>query len=272
MANIPWLSPNSFDIPKNIHPFPRCVEKVLSRIDPDKKKLAEDHVNKFMLAIRLLNVEHEDIVCKLFPFTFEGKYSTWYLSLTPRSIHNWEYFQATFLGKFGDEKTPSKLVLELSKIKMHPKEKVKDFNQRFLTLINKVPLTSKPTNDVTAEFYTTTISPSTTMFIKRAEKEILNENFEKVIKVEKDLLSMHGKTKIDDEKPSASSNKTANQTKTSSDKKRPRIRRYGSMSKNIKKLSNDVINLKKMAFENTSRNISKPSFRCYGNLPHHPNS
>lgn len=40
-----------------------------------------------------------------------------------------------------------------------------------------------------------------------------------------------------------------------------------SMARIIKKLSNDVINLKKMASKNTSRNIANPPFRRYGNPP-----
>jgi hypothetical protein len=37
--------------------------------------------------------------------------------------------QTCFLEKFGDDKSPKVLVMELSSLKMNPKEKVKDFNQ-----------------------------------------------------------------------------------------------------------------------------------------------
>ena len=42
------------------------------------------------------------------------------------------------MNKFGDDKTPAVLVLELSRIHMETKEKVKDFNQWFLTLRNRI--------------------------------------------------------------------------------------------------------------------------------------
>ena len=42
-----------------------------------------------------------------------------------------------FLDKFGEDKTPALLDLELSRIKMEPKEIIKDFNQRFITLKKK---------------------------------------------------------------------------------------------------------------------------------------
>jgi len=114
---------------------------------------------------------------------FEVKASMWYFSLTPRLIPSWKYFQTTFHGKFGDDKTPTKLVLELSRIKMDPKEKMKDFNQRFLTLENKISLTSRPTNDVIVELYMETLPPSMAMFVKSDEKPRLTKSFEEVIKV-----------------------------------------------------------------------------------------
>ena len=42
------------------------------------------------------------------------------------------------MNNFGDDKTPAVLVLELSRIRMEAKEKVKYFNQRFLTLRNRI--------------------------------------------------------------------------------------------------------------------------------------
>jgi hypothetical protein len=38
-------------------------------------------------------------------------------------------FETTFIEKFGEDKTPTTLVLDLSRIKMEAKEKIKYFNQ-----------------------------------------------------------------------------------------------------------------------------------------------
>lgn len=38
---------------------------------PDKKDPTKDHIHKFMLALKLMNFDHEDVVCILFPFMFE---------------------------------------------------------------------------------------------------------------------------------------------------------------------------------------------------------
>ena len=150
---------------------------------------------------------------------------------------------------------------------MDPKEKYKDFNQWVFTLKNKIPKTSRPTNDITVEFYTTTLPSFVAMFVKREEKIPFSENFEEAIKVEKDLLSVHGKTKINEEKLSNPTKKSSTHDKNHSEKKEQDFMNMESMSKIIKKLFNNVVDLKKMASKNTSMNTTKPSFSQYQNAP-----
>jgi hypothetical protein len=58
-----------------------------------------------MLVVRLMNVQHEDVICRLFPYMFENKASTWYFSLSQASITSWNAFETTFIEKFGEDKT-----------------------------------------------------------------------------------------------------------------------------------------------------------------------
>ena len=112
--------------------------------DPDGKGIAENHIDKFILAIQTMNVQHEDVVCRLFPLTFEGIDVVWYFSLTQGSITSWGDFSQAFLNKFGEDKTPAMLALELARIKMENKERIKYFNHRFLTLLNIILVASQP--------------------------------------------------------------------------------------------------------------------------------
>jgi hypothetical protein len=80
----PWLDQDVVAVPGPQHPLPKHLEKWLTKFDSDSKQIVEDHIKKFMLDIRLRNVEHEDVVCRLFPYTFEGNASTWYFALQPR--------------------------------------------------------------------------------------------------------------------------------------------------------------------------------------------
>ena len=113
------------------HRLPKIPDKWLPKYNPDEKIHVEDHIKTFIQAIRLRKVIHEYVVYRLFPYTFEGKYSTWYFSLEVGSIPSWDVFSKKFTQKFGDDKTPEDLVIELSSIKTKDNERVKDYNQRF---------------------------------------------------------------------------------------------------------------------------------------------
>jgi hypothetical protein len=76
-----------------------------------------------------MNVQHEDISCNIFPYTFENLASTWYFNLLVRSITSWTKFQKDFLGKFTEETTIGTLMVELFIATMSSKEKLTDFNQ-----------------------------------------------------------------------------------------------------------------------------------------------
>ena len=57
----------------------------------------------FYLALDILAMEHEYVICRLFPHTFEAKASAWYFGLQENSISNWDYFERVFKGKFGSQ-------------------------------------------------------------------------------------------------------------------------------------------------------------------------
>ena len=59
-----------------------------------------------------------------------------FFSLTTRSIAPWQQFETDFLSQFRDEKTFGVLFLDISGIKYDKKDKVKEFNQIFINLLN----------------------------------------------------------------------------------------------------------------------------------------
>jgi hypothetical protein len=74
--NQPWLVPDIFVVPREVHDMPKHPKKVFPIFNPDKKDYVEDNIKKFMLVVRLTNVQYEDVVCILFPYTFENRAST----------------------------------------------------------------------------------------------------------------------------------------------------------------------------------------------------
>ena len=84
-TNRPWLAADAIAVLGAQHPLPKNPEKLLPKFDPDK-----DHIKQFMRSLRLLYVQHEDVFCRLFPYTFVGQASTWFFSLAAGSIASWQ--------------------------------------------------------------------------------------------------------------------------------------------------------------------------------------
>jgi hypothetical protein len=75
-ANRPSLVVDSIVVPGAQHPFTRHPKKLLPKFDPDNDVSPKYHIKQFMLSLRIMEVENED-VCRLFLYTFVGKASIW---------------------------------------------------------------------------------------------------------------------------------------------------------------------------------------------------
>jgi hypothetical protein len=257
----PWLDQDVV-VPGTQHPLPKHLEKWLPKFDPDSKQIAEDHIKKFMLAIRLRNVEHEDVVCRLFPYTFEGNASTWYFSQQPHTIVSWEKFESCFLEKLGDGKPPEVLVMDLTNLKMNSKEKVKDFNQRFLTLKNRIPVDSMPAESLVIAYYTKAIHQSIAIWVKISKKATLLEAFEEATQIEKDILSLKDSSSNETETVSSSKKKIEILPRPTQKKTQPENSDLENLTKVVQKLSNQVIDLKSSTEEaSSSKGPYKPPFQ-----------
>ena len=104
------------------------------------------------------------MVCTLFPYKFVGQASTWFFSLVAGSIASWQQFETTFLNQFGDDRTSGMLDLELSRMRCDKKDKIEDFNQIFINLLNRI--LEKPAESIQVEFYTVAFSLAIAMFLK----------------------------------------------------------------------------------------------------------
>jgi len=68
---------------------------------------------------------------------------------------------------------------------LEKKEKVKDFNQCFTTVLNKFIVEIAPLEPLAFKYYTSALLPSIAMFVKRADKATLAHNFQEAKVVEK---------------------------------------------------------------------------------------
>lgn len=72
-TNKPWLSHDSLDLNLPFNNLPKNPNWFLPKFDIDLNGPLEDHVKKFILATKLMNMQHEDLACMVFPYTFENK-------------------------------------------------------------------------------------------------------------------------------------------------------------------------------------------------------
>ena len=142
--NSQWLDGDAMSVLGDQHKLLKNPEKWLPKFNPDDKIPVEDHIKSFMQSIRIRNIIHEDMVCRLFPYTFEGNTSTWCFSLEVSSIPSWDLFSEIFTQRFRDDKTPEELAIDLSSMKTKGKERVKDYNHQFSYLKNRIPNTVLP--------------------------------------------------------------------------------------------------------------------------------
>jgi hypothetical protein len=93
-------------------------------------------------------------------------------------------FQKDFLDKFAEETTTGALMAEFFSTTMSSKEKVKEFNQRFTTILNKFQPEAKPTQELQIEVYANALLAFISMFVKRGAKTTLAKNFEEAKNIE----------------------------------------------------------------------------------------
>jgi hypothetical protein len=84
-------------VPRVVYDILKHPEKLFPKLDPNKKDSLEDHIKKFMLSLILMNLQHEDIVYRLFSYTFRKQRFNMVFSLAKYLITRWNYFETTFI-------------------------------------------------------------------------------------------------------------------------------------------------------------------------------
>ena len=76
-----WRARMPLNLSNVLHVFPKHPERTLPKFDSGKGISIEYHLKRFFLSQELLNINHEDVVCRRFPHTFEPKMASWFFSL-----------------------------------------------------------------------------------------------------------------------------------------------------------------------------------------------
>ena len=95
-----------------------------------------------------------------------------------------------FINKYGTPRTTDALMKELLAIIKEKKERMHNFNQRFVAHLNNFVATIKPAENTLIEYYTSALGPEIAMFVKRSDKPTLVETYEEAEKVEAKMESI----------------------------------------------------------------------------------
>jgi hypothetical protein len=96
--------------------------------------------------------EHPGVIMKLFSASLTGDARIWYNNLPNKSIKSWEDFENAFIRKWGDEKDLTYLFSQYQEIQKHEEESVREFNDRFNTLLNQIPSNSLPETNLLGQY------------------------------------------------------------------------------------------------------------------------
>lgn len=239
-------------MPVPLSQLPDHPKKWLPKFNPEACMLAEEHINNFMLSINLNGVTNEDVIIRIFPYTLQGAARSWYFSLPSGPITSWDIFQEQFLTMFGDDKSTATLINDLCILRVELKEPIKDFNSHFNKLLNKIPSTSKLSEEVQSEWYISTLPSNIAIFVDRANKTTLANNMKEAITIEKRFIALVKKIFVEERKSKKVYFKEYPKKKQSKDPLD-----LEGLKKVLKTMSNEMVDIKKLA-ETSSKKPYKP--------------
>ena len=110
-----------------------------------------------------------------------------------------------------------------------------------------------PAENLIIAYYTKDLHQSIAIWVKRSKKSMLLEAFEEANQIEKDILSLKDFTSNETETSSSSKKKIEILPRPTQSKTQPENSNLENLTKVVQKLSNQVIDLKRMTEEASSR-------------------
>jgi hypothetical protein len=99
----------------------------------------EDHLTDFLKVMDDCDVEHEDVVMRMFVQILKGDGQACYKLLPAGSIDGWDVFQDKFTERWDDKQDTAFLLKTFSTIKKEENEIVFEFNTRYSKAYNRIP-------------------------------------------------------------------------------------------------------------------------------------
>jgi hypothetical protein len=161
-------------------------------------ELVEHNLAAFSKLLYDFEVEHEDVVMRMFFSTLEGEARTWYKSIPDSSIDGWDSFQKNFTEIWVNKIHNSSLINVFTHIKNNWDENVTYFNARFSTIYYKFPITIRSNDSCALIFYLEAFDGILGIFLRNKEPRTLEEAQVAAIKLERYFMASYGFIPIHD--------------------------------------------------------------------------
>ena len=118
-------------IPGAPHPISFDLRDKVVKFSVNNAVTGEEHLRIFIDMLNDYEVEHEDVVMKLFVHSLTEDLRDWIRRLPDDSITSWSDFEKLFKEQYGDNTNARFMLNEFNNIKKNPNESTFDFNVRF---------------------------------------------------------------------------------------------------------------------------------------------
>lgn len=116
----------------NYNAMPKNIEHFYSKFHVNEpNRTSEEHIQIFQTTLRDRLINHEDVGCRLFPYSLCKEEFYWYNHLPTSSITSWNQMENSFLQKFKIPISTNDLYLQFMLVKREPNEPRSSFNNRF---------------------------------------------------------------------------------------------------------------------------------------------
>lgn len=159
--------------------FPKLYSEV--------KNVVINHILKYESLLYMFNITHEDVVCRLFPFTFEGNVANLYNIFPIGKIHSQLQFKRTFMGAFEEDYNVVEIYLKLVDMQVVANKYIRDFTTCFWYVYHHLHENYRPLVELIYHWYVHSLPETMTMFILQKGIIDLGEACEEDKSLEKEL-------------------------------------------------------------------------------------
>lgn len=123
------------------------------------------------------DVNHEDVIMKLFVQSLVGSAREWFSFLSYHSIYSWKSFESTFIETYGEFICEYSLLVDLVGIHIGKEELVNAFNLIFGTTLKRIPKKCRPHDALSLVIYLAAFDSKMGYLLRDKEPQNLHHAF-----------------------------------------------------------------------------------------------